>query len=537
MGSARRQRSAPLRRTVRWASPVWCGSLERIVPVTHTANPPRIITPRFGVLQRRRQAVLYALIGAISVLIILGMLPSLYGLPLLGLLAAWSARPDKSEVRSLSTHPRNLMIGSLVVAAFAVVAFRHRLLRLLIVTFGVGLQSMVVTLLAIVVLTLPLAMVESTKRNESMPVGRPIVTKRNLLLALTGLVTAATWHATVGQSFVVVAALVLVLPLFATASRLLYHGQGRLLKGFWRHPLHTGSMWHRLQALNLLLVSALLGLAMFTGVFDIIRLYLPVGGYPVFQAAFFAGLVALAILAFVPLSRVYAGTNVFVAAGSVFLALQLIMVYQTPSEPVVLESPLSEEWYVSQGGHAGLINYHHVTSAQRDSVDIVQVVDGRSHPAGTTDLDSYYIFGAQLLAPADGIVTSVVDGLADQQIGSVDRDHEAGNHIVIEISDGQYILLAHIRQGSIQVAVGDRVSTGQFIAEVGNSGGSTEPHIHIQAFNLPSFDLAETDLAELLRVARTYTLVFRDVVLTRNGSASTPMTVDPRRGDLIRPVR
>jgi murein DD-endopeptidase MepM/ murein hydrolase activator NlpD len=141
-----------------------------------------------------------------------------------------------------------------------------------------------------------------------------------------------------------------------------------------------------------------------------------------------------------------------------------------------------------------------------------------------------------LLAPVDGVVTSVIDGHADQQIGSVDRDHEAGNHIVVEISDGQYILLAHIRQGSIQVAVGDRVSAGQVLAEVGNSGGSTEPHIHIQAFNLPSFDLAETDLAELLRVARTYPLVFRDVVLTRNGSASTLIAVDPRRGDLIRPV-
>lgn len=113
-------------------------------------------------------------------------------------------------------------------------------------------------------------------------------------------------------------------------------------------------------------------------------------------------------------------------AGSVFLALQLIMIYLPPSEPVVLGSPLSEEWYVSQGGHAELVNYHYVTSAQRDSLDIVQIVDGRSHPIGNTDLDSYHIFGAQLRGPTDGIVTSVVDGLADQQIGSVDREHEAG---------------------------------------------------------------------------------------------------------------
>lgn len=286
----------------------------------------------------------------------------------------------------------------------------------------------------------------------------------------------------------------------------------------------------------MLLLSMLLGIAMFTGAFDVLRLYLPVGGYLLFQVAFFAGLVALVVLAVVPLARVYMSTNLLVAAGSLFLAVQLIMIYLPPTDPISIVSPLSEEWYVDQGGRAELVNYHYVTSAQRNALDIVQIVDGRSHAVGTTDLDSYYIFGALLLAPADGIVTSVVDGLADQTIGSMDRENVAGNHVVINISGGRYVLLAHIRQGTIKVAVGDRVLAGEAIAEVGNSGGSTEPHIHIQAFNLPSFELADSDFAELLRTARTYPLVFRGVVLTRRGSESMPIAVDPRRGDLIGPI-
>jgi murein DD-endopeptidase MepM/ murein hydrolase activator NlpD len=492
-------------------------------------------SPRVEGRSGRRTGIVLAAIAVLTVLIVLRFLPAIYGLPVIGLLAAWSAQPEERE-NSLYLRPRNVAVGLLVAAAFTVVALSHRLLRLLIVTFGLEWQSAVVTLLAVVVLTLPLAMAESSTRVAYLPAGRVAVTKRNILLGLTGLVTAATWHATVGQSFVFLAVVVPILPVSVAASRYRRARHGELLERFWRQPLRVGSASHRLQVLNILLLSLLLGLAMLTGVFDILSLFLPPGGYQVFQAAFFVGLVASVGLSFVPLRRVYLGTNVLVAAGSVFLALQLVMIYLPPSEPVVLDSPLTAEWYVSQGGHAELVNYHYVTSAQRDSLDIVQVVDGRSHPSGNTDLDSYYIFGAPLLAPVDGVVTSVIDGHADQQIGSVDRDHEAGNHIVVEISDGQYILLAHIRQGSIQVAVGDRVSAGQVLAEVGNSGGSTEPHIHIQAFNLPSFDLAETDLAELLRVARTYPLVFRDVVLTRNGSASTLIAVDPRRGDLIRPV-
>jgi len=63
-----------------------------------------------------------------------------------------------------------------------------------------------------------------------------------------------------------------------------------------------------------------------------------------------------------------------------------------------------------------------------------------------------------------------------------------GNHIIIETRDC-YVLLAHLKQGSIRVAVGDRVVAGQPIAAMGNSGNSTFPHLHVQAMD--RLDLAE----------------------------------------------
>ena len=474
--------------------------------------------------------------AVVFVISVVGALPSLYALPLIGMLAAWSASPDVGpDARALAPGSRNRIMGWLLLAALAVVVFQGLLRQLLITSFGTDLPSAVPTLLSVVVLSLPVAMIESTSQIADLPFDRMVASKRNLLLALTALVTYATWHATVGLSFVVLAALVLGLPVVLVVSRLRRARHGMLELGFWRHPLNRQWGMHRIQLLNTMLFVGLTGLVALAGTFDIIQLYLPVGGYPLFQAAFVAGLVIFVSLALAPLSHVYWGTNLAVAAGSVFLALQLIMMFQPPTDAVTIVSPLTEEWFVVQGGRAELVNYHYVTPAQRDAFDIVQVVDGRTHPPGSTDLDSYHIFGAPLLAPASGVVTSVVDGLADQPIGSSDYEHQAGNHLVLAISEGHYLMLAHLREGSINVEVGDRLTAGQVIAQVGNSGNTTEPHVHIQALNLPSFELANEDIVELLRTVRTYPLVLRDVILIRNGSKSEPAVVDARRGDLVKP--
>ena len=81
-------------------------------------------------------------------------------------------------------------------------------------------------------------------------------------------------------------------------------------------------------------------------------------------------------------------------------------------------------------------------------------------------------------------------------------------------------------------------SGGQPIAKVGNSGNTTEPHLHIQAQTVGTGfgDITTVDAPALIRTLQTYPLLFTDVVLTQRGSESQPVNADPRRGDLVRPV-
>jgi murein DD-endopeptidase MepM/ murein hydrolase activator NlpD len=109
----------------------------------------------------------------------------------------------------------------------------------------------------------------------------------------------------------------------------------------------------------------------------------------------------------------------------------------------------------------------------------------------------------------------------------------------MDIGGGHYLAMHHLRQNSLQVRVGDHVTAGQQIALVGNSGNTTEPHIHIQAQTVPdgAGDIRTSDVAETLRNVHTYQLVFRDATLLRGGVESRPSVVDPRRGDIVRPAR
>ena len=248
------------------------------------------------------------------------------------------------------------------------------------------------------------------------------------------------------------------------------------------------------------------------------------------------GLVAFVLLCLVPLRQVRAGSNLLVAAGTIFLAVQLISVYRPPVDAVTVGTPLAGEWWVGHGGHAELVNYHHTRSTQRHALDIMQVVDGSIHRPGSTELTSYYIYDQPVLAPADGTVTYLVDGQPDLPIGSVDSQHPTGNQLVIDIGGGRYLLMGHLRQHSITVNVGEPVTEGQPIARVGKSGHSSHPHIHIQAQTQPTgiADITTIDGPQMLKTLHTYPLLFRNATLIRGGVETQPTAVDPRRGDFVR---
>ncbi|MBS2535586.1 M23 family metallopeptidase [Catenulispora sp. NF23] len=138
-------------------------------------------------------------------------------------------------------------------------------------------------------------------------------------------------------------------------------------------------------------------------------------------------------------------------------------------------------WIVAQGG-GRLMNHHVVVEEQRGAVDLVRSrSESRQHSEGDHGaFDGYRAYGARVHAPCDGLVVSAVDGLPDQPVGRIRYGPASGNHVSID-TGSELVHLAHLRPGTVTVAIGDRVAVGQPLGEVGNSGNTTEPHLHLHA--------------------------------------------------------
>ncbi|MGW4565928.1 M23 family metallopeptidase [Streptomyces sp. NPDC004561] len=157
----------------------------------------------------------------------------------------------------------------------------------------------------------------------------------------------------------------------------------------------------------------------------------------------------------------------------------------TVSRPLMF--PLQNgSWYIVQGGGRGL-NHHAPFPEQRGALDVIQVGPGGSRSrarvrseGATGRNESYLVYGQPLHAPCDGEVVSAADHIADQDPGTIRYQPLYGNHVWID-TGSEIVKLAHLRPGTVTVAKGDPVRAGQVLGEVGNSGNSTEPHLHIHA--------------------------------------------------------
>ena len=155
--------------------------------------------------------------------------------------------------------------------------------------------------------------------------------------------------------------------------------------------------------------------------------------------------------------------------------------------------PFSGAWTVVNGGVTQETSHSWDVPTQRYAYDFVILnPEGRSFQGDETDPTSFFCYGQDILAPADGVVAEVLSGQPDSRIT---RDRKAscqardlrGNYILLDHGGGEHSLLAHLRPGSISVAVGERVVRGQKLAQCGNSGNTTEPHLHFQLQQGKSF--------------------------------------------------
>lgn len=152
------------------------------------------------------------------------------------------------------------------------------------------------------------------------------------------------------------------------------------------------------------------------------------------------------------------------------------------------EMPFLGEWYVFWGGTNQFQNYHYNYPNQRYAYDFVKVLNNSTYSDMPTRNGNYYAYGETVVAPCHGTVVDIEDGIADNAPGDMNKEQPAGNYIVIEHPHNEFSFIAHLEQNSIIVNVGDSVITGQPIARCGNSGNSSEPHIHFHVMNCADFN-------------------------------------------------
>jgi len=145
--------------------------------------------------------------------------------------------------------------------------------------------------------------------------------------------------------------------------------------------------------------------------------------------------------------------------------------------------PFEDEWFVYWGGLTEAQNYHVREMSQQYAYDLLMVKDGASYQGDPKKNESYFAFGKEILAPCNARIVQVIDSIPDNVPGVMNPEDLTGNTIVLQTDIGEYILFAHLQEGSILVEEGQEVVQGEVMARCGNSGNSTEPHLHLSLQN------------------------------------------------------
>jgi murein DD-endopeptidase MepM/ murein hydrolase activator NlpD len=149
-----------------------------------------------------------------------------------------------------------------------------------------------------------------------------------------------------------------------------------------------------------------------------------------------------------------------------------------------MKLPFKGEWSVTWGGDTKEQNYHVESVAQKNACDfLIYDEKGLTHKGTGEANEDYYAFGKELYAPCDGEVVLVVDGIKDNIPGVLNPIYIPGNTVIIKTANGEFVFFAHFKQHSIIVKQGQKVTTGALLGLCGNSGNSSEPHLHFHLQN------------------------------------------------------
>lgn len=254
-----------------------------------------------------------------------------------------------------------------------------------------------------------------------------------------------------------------------------------LLISLWRSEYTRRSEW----LLNVFAVSAALLFVFLTARWDFTSYYLR-----------FALPVLLAAAAYASYRRTtrsqegsrkpkLPGLIAITAVLIIFSSLSVIALWglKAPEGALQLAYPLrGATYYIGGGGNSRFINGHQASESQKFALDILRLntLGNRASGLAPDDLQRYPIFGDTVYSPCSGTVLRAVDELEDLRPPEMDLENVAGNHVVLACQ-GFEVVLAHLKQGSIPVTSGMEVIEGEVIGQVGNSGKTTQPHLHLHA--------------------------------------------------------
>jgi hypothetical protein len=224
-----------------------------------------------------------------------------------------------------------------------------------------------------------------------------------------------------------------------------------------------------------------------------------------------------------PPRRLFVARTVAVGATALAAALTYddAMAGESPSQSpgdggIEVSLPFTGRWRVENSPARRIPSHGTDMFGGRYAIDFVGV-DERHRTAGsrswrtflaTEPPELYFAFGQPVLAPRSGTVVAVHDGEIDHEgrrsqlalvpyaLGQAGRLRQgvngvAGNHVILSMPESRtFLALAHFQAGSIRVSVGDKVEEGQHLGNCGNSGNSTQPHVHMQAMDSSDLSVA-----------------------------------------------
>jgi len=156
-----------------------------------------------------------------------------------------------------------------------------------------------------------------------------------------------------------------------------------------------------------------------------------------------------------------------------------------------LNLPFKGEWTTTWGGDTKELNYHVESRAQKNAFDfLILNENGKSYKTDGSTNEDYYAFGKELIAPCDGEIVLVVDGVKDNEPGVLNPIYVPGNTVILKTDSKEYLFFAHFKQHSIKVKQGQRIKQGELLGLCGNSGNSSEPHLHYHIQNVEDMNIA-----------------------------------------------